>query len=109
MSTKKIEGGIASEYDDQILWISKAEAGADAAQIIDETSYTPCTVTKIISRSDFADEDDYSAACDEIMNDSTATCTGEFVTFDDVYYVEIDSTGEAEEYDSIDFEDVEFC
>ena len=109
MSTKKIEGGIASEYDDQILWISKPEEGAEAAQIIDETSYTPCTVTRIISRSDFADEDEYSTACDEITDDSTATATGEFVTFDDIYYVEIDSTGDAEEYDSIDFEDVEFC
>ena len=109
MSTKVISGGIASEYDDQILWIENTEVGANAAQIVDEKEYTPCTVTKIIARSKFGDEDEYSEACDEIINDSTATCTGEIVTFDDVYYVEIDATGDAEEYDSIDYDDVEFC
>ena len=32
MSTKVISGGIASEYDDQILWIENTEVGANAAQ-----------------------------------------------------------------------------
>ena len=58
MNTKEIIGGIASEYDDWILWIEKAEVGANAAQIVDEREYVPCTVTKIIALSDYADEDE---------------------------------------------------
>lgn len=109
MNTKEIVGGIASEYDDWILWIEKAEVGANAAQIVDEREYVPCTVTKIIALSDYADEDEYSEACDELIGDSTATCTGEIITFDDTFYVEIDACGDTEEYDSIDFNDVDFC
>ncbi len=109
MNTKEIRGGYASEYDDQILWIEKTEDGADAAQIVDEREYTPCKITKIIARSEFADEDAYSEACDDLINESTGTATGEIITFDDTYYVEIDAVGDTEEYDSIDFEDVEFC
>ena len=60
MGTKTVIGGIASEYDDQILWIERAEVGADAAQIVDESEYTPCKVTKIISRNDYDSEEEYS-------------------------------------------------
>ena len=109
MNSKEVRGGIASEYDDQIIWIEKTEEGAAAAQIVDESSYTPCTITKIIARSDYSDDDEYNDACDEILNDSTATCTGEIVTFEDVFYVEIDAAGDTEEYDQIDFVDVDFC
>lgn len=35
MSEKIIVAGIASEYDDQILWIERPEVGATAAQIVD--------------------------------------------------------------------------
>ena len=56
MSNKIISGGIASEYDDQIIWIDRPEVGADAAQIIDETEYTPkrytmlCSMRKVMRR-----------------------------------------------------------
>ena len=109
MGIKEINGGIASEYDDQIIWIAKPEEGADAAQIIDESSYTPCKITKIIAHSEFADENEYYDACDEIMNGSTAVATGEIITVDDTYYVEIDATGDTAEYDEIIFDDVTFC
>lgn len=50
-----------------------------------------------------------SEASDELLNESTATCTGEFVTVDGVFFVELDSTDDTEVYESIDFDDVEFC
>ena len=109
MNNKTICGGFASEYDDQILWIEKPEVGAEAAMIVDESEYTPCVITKIISRSDYSDEEDYSAACDEIIDDSSAACTGEFITIEEIYYVELDSTGDAEAFESIDYDDVTFC
>lgn len=31
------------------------------------------------------------------------------MTMDGVFYVEIDSTGDTEEYESVDFDDVDFC
>lgn len=108
MSNKIISGGIASEYDDQIIWIDRPEVGADAAQIIDETEYTPCKVTKVIVRSECADEDEYSDLCDEAIGEG-ATCTGEFMTIEEVYYVVLDAEGDAETFDSIDFDDVDFC
>jgi len=109
MAGKVISGGYASDYDDFILWVEEPEVGADAAHIVDESEYTPCKVTKVIRRSDYGDEDEYSAASDEIIDQSSATCTGELVTDDDIYYVEIDASGDAEEYDSIDYDDVYFC
>lgn len=109
MAAKTISGGLASEYDDQILWIASPEEGADAAQIVDESEYTPCKITKIIDRNDFESEEDYADACDELVEESTATCTGEFVTFDGVYYVELDATGDPESVDGVEFDDVDFC
>lgn len=109
MSTKIITGGIASEYDDQIIWIENLEVGADAAQIVDEREYTPCKITKIVSRDDYASEEEYSSASDELINDSIATSTGEFVTMDGVFYVEIDSVGDTEEYEVVEFDGVDFC
>ena len=109
MNEKTITGGIASEYDDQILWIEKPEIGADAAQIVDDSEFTPCTVTNIIIRSDYADDEEYNAACDALINESTALCTGEFVTFEEIYFVEIDNNGETEVFDSIEYDDVDFC
>ena len=109
MENKTIVGGIASEYDDQILWIEKPEVGADAAQIVDETQFTPCTVTNIVIRSNYDDDEEYNEACDTLLNESSALCTGEFVTFDDVYFVELDNTGDTEEYDSIEYDDVDIC
>lgn len=109
MGMKTVEGGIASEYDDQILWIERPEVGANAAQIINESEYTPCTITNIVIRSDYPGEEEYGEACDKMLDESTATCTGEFVTFDDVYYVELDASGDTEEYDGMVFEDVDFC
>ena len=109
MSTKTVIGGIASEYDDQILWIERPEVGAAAAQIIDESEYTPCKVTKIVFRSDYDSEEEYSEASDALMSESTAACTGEFVTMDEVFYAELDADGESEEYESIEFDGVDFC
>lgn len=109
MADKIIRGGYASDYDDFILWVEEMETGAGAAHIADESEYTPCKVTKLIRRSDYPDEDEYSAACDEIIDGSCATCTGELTTDDDIYYVEIDADGDTEEYESIDYEDVYFC
>ena len=109
MRVKTLNGGFASEYDDQILWIESPEIGADAAQIIDESEYTPCKVTKIIFENDYDSSEEYSEASDELLNESTATCTGEFVTVDGVFFVELDSTDDTEVYESIDFDDVEFC
>ena len=109
MSTKTVVGGMASEYDDQIIWIERAEVGAAAAQIMDEREYTPCRITKIVSRDDYDSEEEYGEASDALLNESTATCTGEFITMDGVFFVEIDSTGDTEEYESIDFDDVDFC
>ena len=109
MAVKIINGGYASDYDDFVLWIEEAEVGADAAHIADESSYTPCKVTKVIRRSDYDDEDEYSADSDEIIDQSSATCTGELITDEDTYYVEIDAVGDTEEYDSVDYEDVYFC
>ena len=86
MSTKNVIGGIASEYDDQILWIERPEVGAAAAQIVDEREYTPCEITKIVSRDDYDSEEAYSAASDELLNESTAACTGEFITMDGVFF-----------------------
>lgn len=109
MEIKTINGGIASEYDDQTIWIAKPEVGAEAARIVDDSEYTPCKVTDIIFRSDYSDEEEYSAACDALMSENSALCTGEFVTFDDIYYVAIDGVGEYEVFSSIDYDDVEFC
>jgi hypothetical protein len=109
MGTKTVIGGIASEYDDQILWIERAEVGADAAQIVDESEYTPCKVTKIISRNDYDSEEEYSEASDALLDESTAACTGEFVTMDDVFYVELDAAGDTEVFESIEFDGVDFC
>ena len=109
MSTKTISGGIASEYDDQIIWIEKPEVGAAAAQIVDEREFTPCEIIKIVSREDYDSEEEYGAASDELINDSTATCTGEFVTMDGIFYVEIDAVGDTEEYEAVDFDGVDFC
>ena len=109
MSAKTVIGGIASEYDDQILWIERAEIGAEAAMIVDEREYTPCKITKIVCRDDFDSEEEYADASDALMEESEAACTGEFMTMDGVFYVELDSTGDTEEYDSVDFEDVDFC
>ena len=109
MGNKTVTGGIASEYDDQILWIENPEVGASAAKIVDDSEYTPCVVSKIIARSDYDSEDDYSAACDEIIGESEAECTGEFVTIEEIYYVELENAGDTESFDVIDYEDVEFC
>ena len=109
MSTKTISGGIASEYDDQIIWIERPEVGANAAQIVDETEYTPCRITKIVSRDDYDSEEEYGEASDALLDESTATCTGEFITMDGVFFVEIDATGDTEEYEAFDFDDVEVC
>ncbi len=109
MSTKNVIGGIASEYDDQILWIERPEVGAAAAQIVDEREYTPCEITKIVSRDDYDSEEAYSAASDELLNESTATCTGEFITMDGVFFVEIDAIGDTEEYETVEFDGVDFC
>lgn len=109
MSVKKVSGGFASEYDDQILWIESPEVGADAAQIIDESEYTPCKVTKIIFENDYESPEEYSEASDELLNESTATCTGEFVTVDGVFFVELDAADDTEVYESVDFDDVDFC
>lgn len=106
---KEVKGGIAADYGDMILWIENPELGANAAKIEDESEYTPCKITKIIARSEFADDDEYSAACDDICNESVATCTGEVFTFDETYYVEIDAVGDPETYDGIDFDDTDFC
>ena len=46
---------------------------------------------------------------DEIIDQSSATCTGELITDEDTYYVEIDAVGDTEEYDSVDYDDVYFC
>ena len=109
MSIKTITGGFASEYDDQILWIERPEVGADAAQIVDECEYTPGKITKIVSRDDYGSEEEYGDASDELLNESTALCSGEFITMDGVFFVEIDSVGDSQEYESIDYDDVEFC
>ena len=85
MSTKTITGGFASEYDDQILWIERPEVGADAAQIVDECEYTPGKITKIVSRDDYGSEEEYGDASDELLNESTALCSGEFITMDGVF------------------------
>ncbi|MCR5250576.1 MAG: hypothetical protein K6E50_08225 [Lachnospiraceae bacterium] len=109
MGTKTVVGGIASEYDDQILWIERPEVGAEAAQIMDEREYTPCKITKIISRDDYDSEEAYAEASDALLDESTAMATGEFMTMDGVFYVEIDATGDTEEYESVDFDSVDFC
>ena len=109
VSTKTVIGGIASEYDDQILWIEKPEVGAAAAQIVDEREYTPCKITKIISESDFDSEEEYAEASDELLDESDALCTGEFITMDGAFFVEMDAAGETEEYESVEFDDVDFC
>ena len=109
MSSKTISGGYASEYDNQLLWVEKAEIGAEAAMIMDDSEYTPCVITKLIFRSDYVSEEDYNEACDEIAENSTAACTGEFITIEEIYYVELDSTGDVEVYESIDYDDVTFC
>lgn len=109
MGTKTVVGGIASEYDDQILWIERPEVGAAAAQIVDEREYTPCKITKIISRDDYDSEEAYAEASDALLDESTAMATGEFMTMDGVFYVEIDATGDTEEYESVDFDSVDFC
>jgi len=109
MATITVSGGLASEYDDQILWIEEPEEGAKAAQIVDETEYTPCTISKIIDREDFDSEEAYSEACDELNDESTALCTGEFISAEGVFYVELEEAGETEYADSIEFDDVDFC
>ena len=72
MGNKTVKAGIASEYDDQILWIENPEVGANVANIVGDSEYTPCVISKIIARSDYDSEDDYSTACDEIMGESEA-------------------------------------
>ena len=109
VSTKTVIGGMASEYDDQILWIEKPEVGAAAAQIVDEREYTPCKITKIISESDFDSEEEYAEASDALLDESDALCTGEFITMDGAFFVEMDAVGDTEEYESVDFDDVDFC
>ena len=109
MSTKTVVGGMASEYDDQILWIEKPEVGAAAAQIVDEREYTPCKITKIVSESDFDSQEEYAEASDALLDESDALCTGEFITMDGAFFVEMDAAGETEDYESVDFDDVDFC
>ena len=98
-----------AEYDDQILWIEKPEVGAAAAQIVDEREYTPCKITKIVSESDFDSEEEYAEASDALLDESDALCTGEFITMDGAFFVEMDAAGETEEYESVEFDDVDFC
>ena len=110
MSTKTISGGIASDYGDQILWIEDTEVDAKAAVIRDDSEFVPCVITKIISRDQFDSEEAYSNACDEIMEESSAVATGEFFTDNGIFYVEIDATGDEEDYDSVEYDDdVYFC
>ena len=109
MATKTVTGGYASDYGDQILWIERAEEGADAALIVDESEFTPCKITKVIDHNDYGSEEDYSDACDELMDESTAAATGEFVTADGIFYVELDATADTESFDAVDFDDVDFC
>ncbi|MBR2523360.1 MAG: hypothetical protein IKE53_02840 [Clostridiales bacterium] len=109
MSEKILVAGIASEYDDQILWIERPEVGAAAAQIVDEREYTPCTVTKIVFRNDYGSEEEYSEASDALLEENTAVATGEFITVDGVFFVEIDADGDTEEFESISFDGVDFC
>ena len=112
MNTLELKEGFATEYDDMTLWVENPEEGAKAYHITvnGEGTYDviPCQVTKVIKRSDLNSEEEYSEACDELLGESEGVATGEFFTFDDCYYIEIDSTSDSETYDDVAYEDVEF-
>ena len=112
MNTLELKEGMATEYDDMTLWVEKPEEDAKAYHITvnEDGAYEviPCQVTKVITKSELDSEEEYAAACDELLEDSEGTATGEFFTFDDCYYIEIDAVSESEVYDDVDYVDVEF-
>ena len=54
-------------------------------------------------------EEEYAEASDALLDESDALCTGEFITMDGAFFVEMDAAGETEEYESVEFDDVDFC
>jgi len=95
-----LDKGFLSEYDSFMIWVENFCKDSPAYYIEceeegeDKKYMTPCILTKVIHRSDFPSEESYSNAVDSIIGNSDGLATGEFVTSDDIYYVEIKGTGE---------------
>lgn len=99
MKELTLEKGILSEYEESSLWVAKLETGSPAVLIEfdskdeNKKTMTPCKVVSIIKRSQYDTDKAYNEAVDRILNVTHATATGEFVTDDDIFYLEMERDG----------------
>lgn len=81
-----------SEYDDVSVCVGGFYPGASAAVEREEDCHIPCAcvVTSVLSRAECSCQCDYETKADYIKEHSSSYATAEFITDDDIYYVELD-------------------
>ncbi|MBO4389652.1 MAG: hypothetical protein J5825_02180 [Lachnospiraceae bacterium] len=109
-----LKNGIVTEYDDFMLWVEQLEENASSYVINkneddEASSAISAEVRKVVARSDYDSEEEYSDAVEELEGEGFDTCA-EFVTDDGIFYVGVEWVDEEQPVDSFEMDDdVYYC
>ncbi|MBO4806612.1 MAG: hypothetical protein IK005_03890 [Paludibacteraceae bacterium] len=109
-----LNDGIITDYNDFYLWVEKLEVNANAKFIEKDeneeaVSATSAVIKKLISCSDFENEDEYNDAVEKMQSEDY-DAMAEFMTDEDTCFVGVELVDEEQPVDSFEIgDDVYYC